>query len=301
MSISGNILDHLSLVERARGGDKQSMESLALIVKERLFPYLYRLTLDYDLAEDLLQEALLEMVKSLWLLKKVNRFWPWIFRTALGKAQHHFREKKRMKLNHQALLERENVLNRGYVPQDGLTELVRTELSDAICNAMKNLKLKHRNVLALRCFEQMPYAQIGQVLNCSELQSRVMFYRAKQNLKRELFNKGFCGKRFMLLALSLFGLITVPAKAATKVVSKTVIANSSAIGVSTIEVGSFAALIGAATTKLGMLVTTFISSTIVYFIIENIALICTVLLVGASLFLVLTLFTLLSFYSYITN
>ena len=300
MAILGDNLDYLELVDKARHGDKNEMESLACHVKERLFPYLYRLTLNYDLAEDLLQETLLEMVKSLWLLKKTDRFWPWMFRTALGKTQHYFRDKKRMKDIRETLFKRDSALNKVFVPEDGLSELVRKELSDAICKAMKNLKLKHRNVLVLRCFEQMSYAKIGEVLDCSELQSRVMFYRAKNNLKRELFNRGFCGKRFMLLSLGLFGLMTVPAKAAAAV-SRTALANSSVISSSTINVGFIASLIGAATTRVGIMMTTFVSSMTICFIVKYIALICTVAVVCISIFLVLCLLAMFGAYSYSTN
>ena len=71
--------DFLELVERARAGDEASLDRLAKAVEGRLCAYVYRLTLDEFLAQDLMQETLLEMVKSLKKLKQPERFWGWLY------------------------------------------------------------------------------------------------------------------------------------------------------------------------------------------------------------------------------
>jgi hypothetical protein len=126
---------------------------------------------------------------------------------------------------------------------DGLTELLRKELSDAVFKAMKRLKLQYRNVLLLRCFENMEYAEIATVMNCSELRSRVMFFRAKTTLRRHLAVQGF-GKHYLLIALALFGIVTTSAKAA-----------SSTITASSLEVGFTTALVAVVSSKAGLAAT----------------------------------------------
>ncbi len=82
-------VDCLELVKQAQLGCQESMSRLTQVAKGSLCAYIYRLTLNNDLAEDLLQETLLEMVKSLKNLKfeRANQFWAWLYRTALGKVQ----------------------------------------------------------------------------------------------------------------------------------------------------------------------------------------------------------------------
>ncbi len=159
---------------------------------------------------------------------------------------------------------------------DGLSELVRKELSDAIFAAMRKLNLKYRNVLILRCFEQLSYAQIGELMECSEHHSRVLFFRAKHSLKSHLAWRGFRGSRLFFTSLGLFSLVTTRAKAATV----------EGISSATMQVGFSAAFIGAMGTRLGIAITAGLGACSIYFTIENIFII-TAILSAAVLFLIM--------------
>jgi len=261
-----NDVNYAELVEQAQLGNQESMNRLAELVEGRLFAYIYRLTLNYDLTQDLLQETLLGMVKSLNELRDSNRFWAWLFRTALGKVQHHFRE-QRKQISQMSTLNKKRLLKR--IPKDfddGLNSLIRKELSDTILEAMTELRLRHRSVLALRCFEQMPYSEIAPLMNCTELQARVLFFRAKHSLKRQLSRHGF-SKGLLLTALGLFGLITAPAKAASV---------TSTVSAASMEVGFAATVIGAAGTKLGIAIITAITAAVLSLTVKGV--VCLVVL-----------------------
>jgi RNA polymerase sigma-70 factor (ECF subfamily) len=232
-----------ALIHEAKLGNKDSMNRLAELASERLYAYIFRLTLDQTITQDILQETILFMIQSINQLEHVDHFWGWLFRTAMGKVQHYYRDLKRRKTVELSEDERQYIHNRVSADfNDGLTELLRKELSDAVFMAMKRLKMKYRNILILRCFENMDYAQIATVMNCSELRSRVMFFRAKNSLRRQLAMKGF-GKYYLLIALALFG-ITTSAKA-----------SSATITASSLEVGLTASLIATITSKVGIAAT----------------------------------------------
>jgi RNA polymerase sigma-70 factor (ECF subfamily) len=233
------------LIHEAKLGNKESMNRLAELAGERLYAYIYRLTLDQTVTQDILQETILFMIQSLNELEHVDHFWGWLFRTAMGKVQHYYRDLQRRKTIELSEEEQQYIHNRVSTDfNDGLTELLRKELSDAVFMAMKRLKLKYRNILILRCFENMDYAQIGAVMNCSELRSRVMFFRAKTSLRRQLAMQGF-GKYYFLIALALFGIVTTSAKAASSVT----------ITASSLEVGFTASLLALVSSKIGITVT----------------------------------------------
>lgn len=227
------------------------MNQLAQLVQGRLFAYIYRLTLNYDLAQDLLQETLLRMVESLKELKQVEQFWMWLYRTAMGKVQHYFRDKKQQHMVQIAALDKERLLD--YVSQnhnDGLSSVVRRELSETICLAMARLKLTYRNVLILRCFEQLSYAEIASLMDCKELRARVLFFRAKHSLRQQLARRGF-RKTLLLIALGFFGVITTPTKGASV---------AGVVSAASLDVGFLATLVGAAGTRLGIAVMTAITA-----------------------------------------
>ena len=86
---------------------------------------------------------------------------------------------------------------------------MRRELSEVVVDAMARLRLSYRNILTLRCYEQMSYAEIAALMGCKELRARVLFFRAKHSLGRQLSRRGF-GKGALLTALGVFGLLTAP-------------------------------------------------------------------------------------------
>ncbi len=91
---------NLDCLHKAQRGCQESRSFLAQQAKPKVYTFINRMTLDHDLSEDLTQETLLELVRALPRLQLTseNGFWSWLYRTALGKAQHHFRRQgaKRM-------------------------------------------------------------------------------------------------------------------------------------------------------------------------------------------------------------
>ncbi len=229
------------LVRKAQNGCSDSMDILAQQAKPVLFGYIYRITLNHSLTEDLQQETLLAMVKSLGNLRKPEHFWAWLYRTALSKVQHHYRHEQRER-EKQAMsaMDKDKMLQNAARSQyEGLSHMIQKELSQAILDAMTKLKLKHRNILVLRCYEQRSYAEIAEIMDCSRTSAQVMFFRAKHALKSKLSRNGF-GKGMLLAGMGLFGLMTTPKNTAAVTVS----ANS-------LKVGGAATVIGAAGTKIG--------------------------------------------------
>ena len=51
---------HKELVEQAKNGDRESLDTLARLAEKKLRPYIYRVTLDQQLSDDVLQEVLLQ-------------------------------------------------------------------------------------------------------------------------------------------------------------------------------------------------------------------------------------------------
>ncbi len=259
--------DDIDLVRQAQRGDQQSMDRLAEEARRRLIPYVFRLTLNYDLAQDLLQETLLKMVESIKDLERPDRFWPWLFRTAMGQVQHYYRDRARAQEIEFSRASRKRFQDYiGQDHQDGLTWLMREELTKAVVAAMAELNWTYRNVLTLRCFEQMSYAQIADMMDCKELRVRVLFFRAKRLLHRRLTKRGF-DKGLLLTGLGLFGLLTTPADSATA---------GGAVTAASLQVGpiaTFAAVVGTpkgmaiALTVAGMTVTLTLQHFLIFFLL----------------------------------
>jgi len=247
--MSDNV-NYLELLRNAQLGDRESVNRLAELTAGKVCTYIYRVTLDNVLAQDLSQETMLEMIKSLKRLKfnHANQFWDWLFRTALGRIQMYFRRQQHEKTVQMSAFDKERLSKlKSSDYSEGLKSLISNELSEAIFEAMGKLKFRHRNILVLRCFEQRSYSEIASIMDYSEMAAQVLFFRAKRSLKRQLSKHGF-GKGFLLSALALFAKATAPAEAAS---TGTVTATS-------VKVGLVATFVGVAGTKLGITAATAI-------------------------------------------
>ena len=71
-----NTADYVRLVKRAQLGDKESLERLSELAEERLRVDIFRLTLQEDLAQEIVQESLIEMLRVLSDLKDATGFGP---------------------------------------------------------------------------------------------------------------------------------------------------------------------------------------------------------------------------------
>jgi RNA polymerase sigma-70 factor, ECF subfamily len=232
----------IQTIRQAGAANQQSLSVVAEQVRFKVYAYICRLTLDYHVAEDLTQETVLEMIKSLNQLKvpHVNGFWAWVFRTALGKVQHHYRCQGARRLAKKTTTDDRVLESQVAENSDPTHALVNEEMRHAVWAAMKAVKLKYRNILVLRCFHSLPYSEIAAILDVNELQARMLFCRAKHSLEGQLQRHGY--KRDSLLAgLTIFASLTLgtPKKAAA---NEIVLASS-------LETGISAALAGLVTVK----------------------------------------------------
>ncbi len=232
----------IELVEKAQLGDEKALNSLAERIRDRLRLYVYRLTLDEELSQEITQETLIEMFKILGKLKDRDKFWPWLYGIATHKLHRHYRtERKHRNLAAAKAARTESAEDR----IEGFENLVGRELREIITNAMGRLKTRHRAVLIMRCYDDMSYSDIAQAMNSSEFGVRMLFVRAKKSLQRELMRNGF-GRKALIPALILFGKMTAPSEAVAAQVS---------ITTATTSAGVAAGIIGLATTKTAIIST----------------------------------------------
>jgi len=235
----------IQTIQQAQAGNSQSLSIVAEQVRQKVYTYIYRLTLDYHLTQDLTQETALEMIKSLPQLEvsHVKGFWGWIFRTALGKVQHYFRLQGARRLAKKTTSERSALESQASDDNNPMNALVSEEIRRSVLSALQAIKMKYRNILILRCFENLSYAQIAGIMGGSELKARLLFFRAKHSLKNQLEHHGF-KRDHLLAALTMFANLTLRngKKAAAKEV----------VWASSLETGLGVSLAGLLTVKTGV-------------------------------------------------
>lgn len=216
---------YIELVKQAQLGDKDALERLAEVARERLRVHVYRLVLADAATEDIVQECMIEMFKILDKLKRTDSFWSWLYGIAHNKILHYRRAERRQKTM--------SILDGRYRDvqkdqQEVLENLISQELKQLVSAAMAGLDIPLREVLAMRCYNEMSYSEIAESMGCSEVGAQMRFFRAKKALQKQLSRRGL-GKGSLLIALALFGKMTAPSKAAAAQI--TVTAAATKVGV----------------------------------------------------------------------
>ena len=67
----------------------------------------------------------------------------------------------------------------------------RSEKSSQIRKAIAKLKPKQREIVLLRANGDISFAEIARIMNITENSAKVIFFRAKNQIKERLENEGF--------------------------------------------------------------------------------------------------------------
>lgn len=89
-------LDDNELVQRFMKGDQESLETLIVRHKSRIFSYIMLIVKNQELAEDIFQDTFIKVIKSLKRGKYIEngKFISWVLRIAHNLVIDHFRREK---------------------------------------------------------------------------------------------------------------------------------------------------------------------------------------------------------------
>jgi len=155
-----------------RGGQTQAFEALVERYRLELFHFLIRFVGGRAAAEDLFQEAFLQVHLSADTFDTTRRFRPWLFTIAANKARDHLRRNhRRQAARLSAPLDKGGEEGRTFadlIAGDApvpLEEVEREETRELVRRVMAQMPEHLREVLLMAYFHQFAYKQIAQMLD----------------------------------------------------------------------------------------------------------------------------------------
>jgi len=172
--------DETELLERARNGDSQAFGALVERYQRRVVGVAQAVVHNQDDAVELAQETFVRAYENLSKFESRSSFSTWLYRIAANLAIDFRRREGR----HQVLRgeDAETEINRIPSPRgDSYQETARTELSQRINGALKELTSEHRAVILLREVEGLSYDEISDVLQVPRgtVMSRLHYARSR--------------------------------------------------------------------------------------------------------------------------
>ena len=162
--------------------DKESQWELYKLYKGRIMGVCRRYTKTKEEAEDVFQEVFMRVFQNMFQLNDIKHLEQWILKVAVNTAVNYYHKNKR----HEHAEE-----HNGYQHQNEDYELILSQFSDEMLIKMiSELPDGYRLVFNLYEMEGYSHAEIGELLNISEVTSRSRLNRAKQTLKSKLSSFG---------------------------------------------------------------------------------------------------------------
>jgi RNA polymerase sigma-70 factor (ECF subfamily) len=167
-----------ALMERVRSGDLEQLSELFERHHRRLYQFFLKLARDRSVAEDLVQEVFVRVLKYRHTWRDEAEFVPWMFALARNAAVDQFRSRTRDSKRDAAAVP-DLVLQ----PARAVERLEELERASQLRAALDLLAPDKREVLLLARFGELKHERIAALLGISPGAVRVRLHRALKELR----------------------------------------------------------------------------------------------------------------------
>jgi RNA polymerase sigma-70 factor (ECF subfamily) len=180
-----------ALAARAATGDAAALEELVMRHQERVYRLALRLTGDPSDAADVLQETFLSVCRHLDGFRGAARFSTWLYRIAANAALMHRRARARRPTESlERFLPSFDGAGRHAATPEALQMVCHVEelldrrlLAERAREGLERLPEGHRAAFVLRDLEELPTAEVGEILGLAPAAVRQRVHRARLLLR----------------------------------------------------------------------------------------------------------------------
>jgi len=148
--------------------------------KKPLYWHIRRLVVSHEDAEDILQEAFINVYRFADSFKGESRIFTWLYRIATNECTRHFRKKKNWLKNAEAITDKMLADFGGNDSENSEAMLVKFQ------QAILKLPEKQRMVFNLRYYDELSYDEIGEILDSSVSTLKTNYHYALEKIKKHL-------------------------------------------------------------------------------------------------------------------
>ena len=179
------------LMTRYQNGETQAFEILLCRHRKAIFNFILRFMRSRELAEDLMQETFLRVIKGATRYERKAKFTTWLYTIARNLCVDHLRRKKHRKAQSldTPLSSEEGPTLLELIPGQEMAadrQSLNNELHQKIHNALYTLSVEQREVFLMRETLDMPFREIAQAIGASENTVKSRMRYALEKLRTEL-------------------------------------------------------------------------------------------------------------------
>jgi RNA polymerase sigma-70 factor, ECF subfamily len=185
------LLSDAEVMLRVAAGDDESFNYLVEKFRRPMVSFMYRMTRNQGIAEELAQEVFLRVYRSRKTYAASAKFTTWLYRIATNLAVNHARDTKYERPENTVNIDEPDT-------ETGLTVdvadrslnaeqvILRRERLAAIRKHVEALPERQQAAVIMHKYQGMDYKQIAEVLNLSESATKSLLFRAYETLRERL-------------------------------------------------------------------------------------------------------------------
>ncbi len=180
--------EDVALIQRILAGDENAFESLIRKYQKQVHAQALRQINDFQIAEDIVQEAFVQVYQQLETLEDPKLFPKWLY-VIVNRRCIAWLRKNRLQtqpLEETDISEIETEAYSRYVAAEHAKTTAEAQ-RDLVQKLLAKLKESDREVITLHYFEEMSSSEIGELLGVSENTIKSRLRRARQRLKKYEF------------------------------------------------------------------------------------------------------------------
>lgn len=186
MNATAFSMSEAEAIERAKQGDSAAFATLYGLHKRRVYSLCLRMIGNEAGAEDLTQEAFLQVYRKIVTFRGQSEFSTWLHRVAVNVVLMHFRKHRLLTVSLEEPFDQEerDSLRRDFGTQDNLLAgaIDRITLESAI----GELPAGYRNVFVLLDIEGYKHHEAAELMGCTTGNTKSQLHKARLKLRRIL-------------------------------------------------------------------------------------------------------------------
>lgn len=146
-----------------------------------VYNFLYKLTNDIELSEELTQETFYTAIKKINTLNKKESIRTWLYQIAKNKWKDYLKKNKKANINLD-----ENTVENLVANYDIEEDMIAKDNIIEFYKKIHMLDIDTREIIYLKIIRNFTFKEISQILGKNEEWARTKFYRGKLKLKESL-------------------------------------------------------------------------------------------------------------------
>ncbi len=196
----GGTPEETRLVKACQQGDSSAFNLLVWRWEKPLYNFIYKYVGDATLAEDLVQDTFIRVLKSIGRYTHQGSFCTWLYRIAINLCKDHLKRKRLPLVS----------LHDYYTTDSGERVYVQDRISDEEARTDESLKVEEREelvrrllaslpeeqriVILLKEYQELTFREIAEVLNVPEGTVKSRLYHGLRAMRESLERTGFAGR-----------------------------------------------------------------------------------------------------------